>query len=259
MRLPSLRRSGAPPRDPSGAMSLVEHLAELRRRLVISLLALAVGMVVGLLLYDPVLDFLVEPYCDVKRGIDPDAACRLVVTDPLESFSIRLKLSAYLGLLVASPVILWQLWRFITPGLYEKEKRYAIPFVASSIVLFLLGASLAIWTFPKTLDFFAAFGGTELELLYTPGKYLGLLTMMMLIFGLGFEFPVVLVFLELAGVLSWRTLATFRRYAIVGIVVVDAVITPSGDPITLLAMAVPMIVFYEAAILIGRFAIRRGD
>jgi sec-independent protein translocase protein TatC len=251
-----LRRETAPRPDPE-QMSLVEHLGELRSRLFKVLAALALGMLVGFLLYHRVLDFLVHPYCDVKQAHDPTASCRLVVTDPLESFSIRLKLSAYVGLLLSSPFVLWQLWRFITPGLHPREKRYAIPFVVSSIGLFLLGAALALATFPKTLEFFAAFGGSDLELLYTPGKYLGLLTLMMVIFGLGFEFPVILVFLELAHVLRWQTLAKFRRYAIVGIVVVDAVITPSGDPITLLAMAVPMIVFYEVAILIGRFVLQR--
>jgi sec-independent protein translocase protein TatC len=238
-------------------MSLVEHLAELRRRIIIAAVALAVGALVGFLLYSRVLDWLVHPYCDVKRSIDPRASCRLVVTDPLESFSIRLKLSGYLGLLFASPVVLWQLWRFVTPGLYDREKRYAVPFVVSSIALFLLGAALAVWTFPKTLEFFAAFGGNDLELLYTPGKYLSLLVLMMAIFGLGFEFPVLLVFLEIAGILKWRQLVRFRRYAIVGIFVVDAIITPSGDPVTLLAMAIPMCLFYEASILIGRFVLKK--
>ncbi|MGE0794943.1 MAG: twin-arginine translocase subunit TatC [Acidimicrobiia bacterium] len=256
MKLPLRRRSA--PSDRSGPMSLVDHLAELRSRLIKALLALAAGAVVGFFLYDPVLDRLVAPYCDVKRSIDATTTCKLVVTDPLESFSIRLKLSAYLGLLFASPVVLWQLWRFITPGLYPREKRYAVPFVASSILLFLAGAGLAIATFPKTLEFFAAFGGSELELLYTPGKYLGLLILMMVIFGLGFEFPVILTFLQVAGVLSWRRLVSWRRYAIVGIFVVDAVITPSGDPVTLLAMAVPMVLFYEMSILIGRFVLRRS-
>jgi len=239
-------------------MTLVEHLAELRSRIFKAAIAIALGAVVGFLLYDRVLDLLVDPYCQVKRSDDPGASCRLVVTDPLESFSIRLKLSAYVGLLLASPVVLWQLWRFITPGLYPKERRYAVPFVLSSVVLFVLGAALAIWTFPKTLEFFAAFGGEELELLYTPGKYLGLITMMMLIFGLGFEFPIVLVFLQLAGVLTWRRLVGWRRYAIVLVFVACAAITPSGDPVTLLAMAVPMTLFYEASILVGRFAIRKG-
>ena len=238
-------------------MTIIDHLAELRRRLIISLLALAAGGVIGFLLYNRVLDFLVDPYCDVKRSVNPDASCRLVVTDPLESFSIRLKVSAYIGFVLSSPVILWQLWRFITPGLYEREKRFAVPFVLSSVLLFVMGAGLALLTFPKTLDFFRAFGGDSLELLYTPGKYLGLLVLMMLVFGIGFEFPVVLVFLEIAGVLTWRQLAGWRRYAIVAIFVVDAVITPSGDPVTLLAMALPMCIFYEVSILIGRFAVRR--
>jgi sec-independent protein translocase protein TatC len=251
-------RRGRASMPAEGAMPLVAHLTELRRRLVVALIAIAIGGLVGFLLYHRVLSFLVDPYCDVKRDFQPGSNCRLVVNDPLESFSIRLKLAGYLGLLFASPVVLWQLWRFITPGLYEREKRYAVPFVFSSIVLFLMGGGLALLTFPKTLEFLASFGGDDLELLYTPGKYLGLLVMMMLIFGLGFEFPVLLVFLEIAGVLKWQQLAAWRRYAVVGIFAIDAVITPSGDPVTLLAMAIPMVFFYEASILIGRFALRRS-
>jgi sec-independent protein translocase protein TatC len=248
-----------------GRMTLVEHLAELRSRLIKALVALAVGACIGFLLYQPVLDVLVDPYCDVKadqvdgaEDLQPgDQGCDLVVTDPLESFSIRLKLSAYIGLLLASPVVLWQIWRFVTPGLYAREKRFAIPFVASAVFLFALGAVTAWLTFPKTLQFFAAFGGDSLTLLYTPGKYLSLLTIMMLVFGLAFLFPILLVFLQLAGVLSWRRLSSWRRYAIVLIFLVDAIITPSGDPITLIAMALPMVVFYEASILIGRFILKR--
>lgn len=237
--------------------TLAEHLGELRSRLIKALLALAAGALVGFLLYGWALDALVQPYCDVKTAVDPGAACRLVVTDPLESFSVRLKVSLYLGLVLALPVVLWQVWRFITPGLHPRERRYAVPFLLSSIVLFLGGAALALWTFPKTLEFFATFGGSELELLYTPSKYLGLLVTMMLIFGIAFEFPVVLVSLQAAGVVTPQHLVAWRRYAIVLIVVVDAVITPSGDPVTLLAMAIPMWAFYEVAILVGRFGLGR--
>ena len=244
-------RRGAPKPE---ASTLVEHLGELRSRLVNAVIALAIGGAIGFMLYDPVLELLLRPYCDVKGGVD----CRLIVTDPLEGFSTRIKLSAYLGLLMALPVVLWQLWRFITPGLNPNERRYAVPFVLSSVALFGLGAVLALWTFPKTLEFFAAFGGDQLELFYTPSKYIGLLVMMMLIFGLGFEFPVVLVALQAAGVLRWETLVAWRRYALVGIFVIDAVITPSGDPVTLLAMAVPMCLFYEGSILIGRLVLQRG-
>jgi sec-independent protein translocase protein TatC len=252
---PFRRRRPSPGSE--GAMPLVAHLAELRRRLMIALVAIGVGMLFGFLLYNRTLDFLVHPYCSVKHQYQPGSSCKLVVTDPLESFSIRLKLAGYEGLLFASPVVLWQLWRFITPGLYEREKRYAIPFVVSSVVLFVAGAALALATFPKALQFFAQFGGHSLELLYTPGKYLGLLVVLMVIFGVAFEFPVVLVFLEIAGILHWRNLAKWRRYAIVGIFVVDAIVTPSGDPYTLIAMAVPMCLFYEASILVGRFVLKK--
>ncbi len=202
-----------------------------------------------------------QPYCDVKASFNATTTCKLVVTDPLESLSIRLKLSMYLGFLFASPVVLWQLWRFITPGLYDREKRYAVPFVTSSIMLFVAGAALAIVTFPKTLDFFAAFGGSNLELLYTPGKYLGLLVLMMLMFGLGFEFPVVLCFLMVAGVLRWQQLAAVRRYAIVWDLQRCCQLLPSSPSgrsrITLLALSIPMCIFYEVSIQIGRFFIQR--
>jgi sec-independent protein translocase protein TatC len=237
--------------DPSAPMTLVQHLTELRNRIIISLIAVALGAVIGFLLYNPVIEILQDPYCKIQ------SPCQFVVTDPLESFSIRLKVSTYIGLLLASPVVLWQLWRFITPGLYDREKKYAVPFVASGVVLFTLGAALALLTFPQALKFLDGIGGDSITPLYTPGKYLSLIIFMMLSFGLGFEFPIVLVFLQIAGILGWRRLSSWRRYAIVVIFVIDAVITPSADPISLLALAVPMCLFYEASILIGRFVIRK--
>lgn len=237
-----------------GQMSLAEHLTELRSRVIRSVVAIALGAVVGWFLYPQILDILIDPYCEI---LPQDRPCRLIVTDPLEGFSIRIKLAAYVGLVLASPVVLWQLWRFITPGLYDKEKRYAIPFVLSSIVLFLLGAALALWSFPRALEFLVQIGGQDLEPFYTPGRYLSLITFMMLAFGVGFEFPVVLMFLQIAGVLHWRTLASWRRYAVVVIFVATAIITPSGDPITLLTLAVPLCLFYEANIQIGRFLLKR--
>lgn len=251
--LPKLRARGRTREEkPPETMTLIGHLTELRNRIMISLVAVAIGGVIGFLLYEPVLEILQDPYCKVSER------CTFVVTDPLESFSIRLKVSAYLGLLIASPVVLWQLWRFVTPGLYPREKRYAIPFVISGAVLFVLGAGLALWTFPQALKFLVAIGGDSVEPLYSPGKYISLVIFMMFAFGLGFEFPVVLVFLQIAGILSWRTLASWRRYAIVLIFVVDAIITPSADPISLLALAVPMCLFYEASILIGRFVLKKA-
>jgi sec-independent protein translocase protein TatC len=232
-------------------MTLVEHLSELRSRIIIALVAVVIGGVVGFALYQPVIEILQDPYCEIQDD------CSFLVTDPLESFSIRLKVSAYLGLLFASPIVLFQLWRFVTPGLYPREKRFAVPFVISGVVLFVLGALLALWTFPQALRFLDGIGGDSITTQYSPGKYISLITFMMLSFGVGFEFPIVLVFLQMAGIVGWRRLASWRRYAIVLIFVIDAVITPSADPISLLALATPMCLFYEAAILIGRFVIRK--
>lgn len=237
----------------TGRMTLVEHLTELRSRLVKSVLAVALGGLVAFIFYPAIFDVLVQPYCDVSA----DGECRLLQTDPLEGFAVRMKIGGYGGLALAMPVILWQLWRFVTPGLYPREKRYAIPFVISAVALFVLGAGLAYWTLPKALDFLATIGGEELEQFYTPGKYLSLITYMMLAFGIGFEFPILLIFLQMAGIVESRTLRSWRRYAMVGIVVLVAVITPSGDPYSLAILSVPMYLFYEASILVGWLMQRR--
>lgn len=237
--------------NPAGEMTLVEHLVELRHRLIVSVVAIAIGGIVAFVLYPQILDVLKAPYCDV---VPKGRSCDLVAIDPLVGFRVRLQIAGYGGLVLALPVVLWQLWRFITPGLQANERKYAVPFVLSSVVLFLLGAGLALATFPQALRFLQQVGG--FEPLYTPDKYLSLITLMMLAFGAGFEFPVVLVALQLVGVLSPARLRGWRRPAIVIIFVVAAVITPSGDPYTLLAMALPMAIFYEVSILIGRLARR---
>ena len=235
-----------------GQMTLVEHLEELRGRLLKSILAILAGAVVAWILYPQIYDFLVEPRCEVV----PDDECRLVITDPVQGLSTRLRVAGYGGVALAMPVLLWQVWRFVTPGLYARERRLAIPFVASALTLFALGAGLAYWTLPRALEFLIEIGG-DLEPFFTPDKYIQLITYMMLAFGVGFEIPILLVFLQMAGLVSNQTLRSWRRYAIVVIVVVVAVITPSGDPISLAVLSVPMYLFYEAAILIGRILDRR--
>lgn len=232
-------------------MPLIEHLNELRSRLIKMILAVAVGAVIVWIFYDPVLSFLRLPLDEA----DPDA--RLILTDPLQGLSTRLKISGYGGIALATPVLLWQVWRFITPGLYPRERRLAVPFVLSGVALFVLGAGLAYWTLPRALDFLISIGGQEFDAFFTPDRYFQLITYMMLAFGIGFEFPIVLVFLQLAGVVSYRTLASWRRYAVILIVVLVAVITPSGDPISLMALSVPMYLFYELSIVIGRIMTRR--
>jgi len=233
-------------------MSLMDHLAELRRRVMICTIAVAVGAVLGFLLYNRVLSFLQAPYCDLKHKRGLPGSCNFVITDPLEGVTTRFKVSAFIGLALAMPVVLWQVWRFITPGLHPKEKKYAIPFIASSILLFALGALIAVLTFPQALAFLISVSGDNVETLFGPAKYISLYTLIMLAFGVAFEFPVVLVFLQLAGALSSRRLMRSWRMSIVGIFIFAAVITPSQDPYSLFGMALPMTLFYFSSAGIGR-------
>ena len=227
-------------------MPLVAHLSELRRRLIISVLALVIGAIVGFVLYNRILSILLRPYTEVTGKTD------FVFFDPLEAFATRLKVAAWSGAFLASPVVLGQLWLFITPGLHKKEKLYAIPFIVASILLFSLGAFVALYTFESALRFLVGVGGENLTPLFSASKFLSLVILMIIAFGVAFEFPVLLVFLELAGVVTSRTLRKWRRPAIVVIVAVAAVITPSQDPYSLFAMVAPMYLFYEGSILIGR-------
>ena len=230
-----------------GSMSLVEHLTELRTRLFISCAAIAVGAVIAFILYNRILSFLIHPYCDIRHG-----NCKLYVQSPLDGIATRLKIAGYGGLMLASPVVLWELWRFITPGLHKKEKRYAVPFIIASTFLFAFGVAIAYLTYPLALKFLIQIGGSRLQEIYSPKEYVSFFLKVMLAFGLAFEFPVVLVFLQLVRVLTSKRLSSWRRPAIVVIFAAAAVITPSQDPYSLFAMALPMCLFYEMAILVGK-------
>jgi sec-independent protein translocase protein TatC len=159
---------------------------------------------------------------------------------------------------IALPIVLYQLWAFVAPGLTAKEKKYSIPFVVSAVFLFLLGATVAYLMLPKGFSFLLGFAGEGVVPLLTFDRYVGFVMLVALAFGVSFLFPIFLVFLEIAGVLSPDTLAKYRRYSILGIAIFAAVITPSSDPYTMLAMMIPMYLFYEASIIIGRFLNRRS-
>ena len=238
----------------------MEHLRELRMRIVRSLLAVAIGTIVILAIYDPVKNFLTQPYQNLCKQ-RPDFKCdgSLFSLGPLDGFAARMRVCAYGGLILALPVVLWQIWRFIVPALSKKEKRYAGPFIISSIVLFGIGCSLAYWTLDKALEFLISWSGTEVTQAYQVTKYISLVVLMMLAFGVGFLSPVLLVFLQLAGAVRPRTLMKQWRYAIMGIFVAAAVITPSGDPISMLALALPLTVLYLLAVLVGWLLTRRRN
>lgn len=229
-------------------MTLFEHLTELRQRLVKSILAVTVGAVIVFSLYDHVLGFLLDYYRDATDN--PNA--KFTITSPLEGVTTRLTVATYGGLIFAMPVLMWQLWQFIAPGLYKKERKYAIPFVLSSVVLFFCGAAVALLTLPQALNFLVTVSGDNVETLFGPAKFINFVTLLVMAFGFSFEFPVVLIFLMLVRVVSYRQLLGVWRYAIVGIFVFAALATPSQDPWSLLGMAMPMTVFYFGSILVGR-------
>jgi sec-independent protein translocase protein TatC len=247
------------------AMSIGEHLGELRYRVIISACAFAAMAMVAVFAYEPILHFLLRPLCSVEAGgahrvTGPSGSllggggrsCNLYVTSPLDGLSLRVKIAVFGGLVLSSPVLLFQAWRFITPGLEARERRYVVPFVSASFALFIAGAATAFVTLPHALGFLRSVGGPDLQAIYDPIPYLGLILLMMAIFGLTFQFPVVLISLELARVVSAATLLRSWRWAVVAITVIAAVVTPSSDPFSMLALALPLVVFYFASIGIGK-------
>jgi sec-independent protein translocase protein TatC len=215
-------------------------------------------MVIVFAFYDPILEFLRQPYINLcRRNTELEGQADLFSLGPLEGFNTRLRVSLYGGVVLALPVLLWQIWRFIVPALHAKEKRYAVPFILSSVVLFALGGYIAYWTLDKALEFLIGYSGQDVQQTYQVAKYISLVGLMVAAFGVGFEFPVLLVFLQLVGVLTPQTLLRGWRYALMIIFVIAAVITPSGDPISMLALAVPMSIFYLISIVIGVIFQRR--
>ena len=239
-------------RRPDDEATLTEHLGELRFRIIRSLLAVAIGMILVLLQYEPLLRFLTKPYrnlCDER----PDFGCdgTLYGLGPLDGLAARMRIAVYGGLILALPVIMWQIWRFVAPALHRKEKKYAVGFVASSVVLFALGGYIAYWTLDKALEFLISWSGTDVEQAYQITKYVNLVFTMVLAFGIGFLFPVLLVFLQLVDVITPRQLVMQWRWAIMLIFLTAAVITPSGDPVSLFALSLPMCLLYGVSVGIG--------
>lgn len=241
-------------------MTVIEHLEEFRHRLIVSLIAFVVGSIVAYILYRPILSFLKEPLdAAVRAGAIGGGAHKeldLYVTGVATGFILRIKASAFAGVLLALPVILFQVWRFITPGLEPGERRWAIPFVVSSLALFSLGAWIAFLILPVGIRFLLGFVAPAQPLIHLT-EYLSFVFLMVLAFGLTFEFPLVLIFLAAVGALSSATLRKGRRAAILITFIVAAVATPSGDPLSQTAMAVPLYLLYEVSILVIRFGLKK--
>jgi sec-independent protein translocase protein TatC len=267
MKLPLRSGTDKPPRTPDATMTLTEHLAELRVRIIRCALAVTVGLIVIMAFYDQVLRFLTRPYkslCEERPSLCPpnvyvDGNPQFLNLDPIGGLATRMRVAMYGGIVLAIPVLMWQIWKFVVPALKANEKKYAIPFMLSSIALFALGGFLAYWTLEAALNFLISWAGEDVVSNFEVGRYVNLVVLMVGAFGVGFQFPVLLVFLQIVGVLTPQQLLGWWRYAIVGIVVLAAVITPSGDPISLTALAAPMLVLYFVAIGIGFIAQRRSE
>ncbi|HUV17794.1 MAG TPA: twin-arginine translocase subunit TatC [Ilumatobacteraceae bacterium] len=239
-------------------MTLTEHLAELRVRIIRSALAVAIGMVLIIAFYDQVLDFLLQPYVDLCTS-KPQDFCdpELFIFSPTEGLATRVRVGLYGGIVVALPVILWQLWRFIVPALNPKEKKWAIPIIVISSTLFVAGGALAYFTIGQALNFLIGWAGEGVGQVFSVQSYVSLIGLMIFAFGLGFMLPVFVFGLQAVGVVTPRRLLASWRIALVVIAVIAAVITPSGDPVTMALLGVPMVLLYFLAILVGWLVVRR--
>jgi len=236
-------------------MPFLDHLEELRWRLVWSLVALIVGCILGLIAVAEldVLGIVEAPI----RDLLPNQ--RLLYTSPTTPFFITLKLGFIVGLMLAFPFIAWQLWAFLSPALHEHERRFAVPAIATGTLLFLGGVALAyFWVLPFGLEILLGFYSDALDPFITIDEYLKFATGLILAFGLIFEMPVILVFLSIVGIVTPEGLVKYRRHAIVGMAVISAFLTPQ-DPYTMLAMMVPLMILYESSIIAARTLRRRRE
>jgi len=230
---------------------IMQHLGELRNRIFKAAAAVVIGSIVAFIFRQWIFDILVDPY----ERITGDST--LAFFRPTEAFSLFMRLSLFGGLVLASPVVIYQIWAFVAPALTKREKRLAFPIVAILVVLFISGIGFGYWALQRGLGFLIDFGGDSLEPVIGGNFYLTFAMRFLLVFGIAFEFPVFLYAAAAIGVVGWRQLAAARRWAVLIIVTVGAVVTPSGDPITLLLLSIPLYVFYEVTIWIVRFTLRR--
>jgi sec-independent protein translocase protein TatC len=248
------RRGNASEPADEGRMSLVEHLRELRRRVFWSLVVVTIGTTAAWSFYDQVLDLLVAPYAGVADAIEARTGQRpdLVISGVVAPFTLQLKVSFAVGLIATSPFWLYQLWAFVTPGLYRRERRYTLAFLATAVPLFLLGVATAFWVLPKAIAVLLSFTPSDVGNLQTLDTYLSFVLRLLVVFGLGYVLPVFVVLLNLIGVVSAKQLASVRGWIVLGIFVFAAVATPTGDPFNMMIVAAPITVLYVIAEIVCR-------
>ncbi len=230
------------------SMTVVEHLGELRRRLIIVVAAVALAALVGFVFSSQGIAVLRAPL--------PDQYDTIYFTSPLGAFAAKLKVAMFIGIALAMPVILFEVWRFVTPGLTRRERRWVWPTLIGAVALFAVGVLVGYAILPFAFNFLLGFAEPNFPPLLTIDDYIGFVTTMLLAFGLVMEFPIVLVGLARVGVLSHRAVAARRRTIIVGIVIFAIVITPGGDPFSPLLLSGVMYVLFEASLLVMRLVRR---
>lgn len=241
-------------------MSLREHLAELRNRILWSALGIVVGAVVGWFLFEPTFEALQQPLLDAAAR--DEALVAVNFSGIASALDLRFKVSFFLGLILSSPWWLYQLWAYVAPGLTGKERRYTVAFVAASVPLFLAGIAAAWAMFPRAVTLLTDFRPDGSEQLLDAEMYLTFAMRLLVAFGLAFVFPVVMVALTWVGIVPWRVWLKGWRWAVLLIFIFTAVMTPTPDAVTMTVMAIPMCALYFGAIGIGALRARqrtRGD
>ncbi len=248
----SLRRRKGPTkfeRAADGSMTLVEHLVELRTRMFYAALGIVAGFIVGYLLSQPVFDLLREPYCELPGATDAFGRCRgFYQLSPASGLVIRLKIALWVGLIVSAPVWLFQLWAFIAPGLHRHERKWAYVFISIATPLFAGGAVLAYYVVSKGLEFLLDAGVTGTDAQLEVSSYISFVTNMLLLFGVGFEFPLILLMLNFTGVATARRLASWWRVVVMLCFAFAAIATPDPGPFGMLALAGALCLLYVIAL-----------
>jgi sec-independent protein translocase protein TatC len=249
-------------------MSLKDHLYDLRSRLAWGLFFIAAGAIFGFFWWGwrlfglPSLgDVVIAPYCGIpvdNRLHQGDIACQLLQTEPFEGFMIRLKVGAAAGMALTAPLWLYQVWKFIAPGLYSKERKFALVFVFVASILFILGAVLAFYVVPQGLSVLVGFGDEKFLTALSGGAYINFVLALLLIFGVSFELPLIVVMLNQVGVVSYEKLNKWRRGIIFALFIFAAIATPGTDPISMVFLAVALTLLFEVAIQIARVHDRRA-
>jgi sec-independent protein translocase protein TatC len=244
-----------------GRMPLMDHIRELRNRVVKMALALVAGMIVGFIFFQPVWVIIQRPLCrTVIRG---QIGCRtlgvneLALTGPLDSFYLRVKVAVIVGVILSSPVWLYQIWAFISPGLYQREKRWGYIFVGTSVPLFLTGTALAYFSLGRSMHYLLGLTPDGVANIIYVDQYMSFVMAMMLAFGLAFEVPLLIVMLNLAGILTHARFRKWRRVMIFAVFVVTGMANPSPDPITMLILGGACVALVEVAELIVWYHDRR--